>query len=512
MVDRLKSWMVTNPISDLVAQQYGFREGRSTYDALSLITETIREATEDGEFVVAVGIDIQNAFNSISWSAIRTALCRKQFPEYLRRIIDDYLHQRTIEYVTADGSLRSRTVTAGVPQGSILGPLLWNVAFDGILRLDGLYGGRVVCYADDTVVLTTADDSKTAADRATLLVCRVLREIRGLGLNIAANKTEVVLFRPRRSRWRPDVSVRVGDIEVVAEKVMKYLGILLDSRLNFEDHFATVETKVSGAVRSLSRLMPNLRDPGEKKRKLYANIISAMALYGAPIWADALLTSRKNEATLRRVQRSCAIRVATAYRTVSHEAACLLVRTPPYILQAQMYKRLFLHIRALKRSNDWTAEGEREVRRQESLSLREHWLEHIQDCAPPGRRTKLAILPNIEAWMSRKWGSLDFHMVQLLTGHGCFGSYLYRIGRIRSPECWFCHERSDTAEHTLLECPGWNEARMRLVASIGGDLSLSHLIAEITRSREAWTAFAIFASKVMGAKEDCERLRESDDL
>lgn len=157
-------------------------------------------------------------------------------------------------------------MTAGVPQGSILGPLLWHVAFDAISSLDGLYGGRVVCYADDTMILMAVDDPKTASNRANLLICRVLREIGSLGLDIAADKTEAVLFHPRRTRGGPDVSVRVGNVEVVAGKTMKYLGILLDARLNFQDHFIAMENKVSGTVRSLSRLMPNLRGPGEKKR------------------------------------------------------------------------------------------------------------------------------------------------------------------------------------------------------------------------------------------------------
>lgn len=79
LVDRLRSWMAENPVSGLADQQYGFREGRSTYNALSLVTGAIREATDEGDFMMAVSIDIRNAFNSVSWTAIRAALQRKQF-------------------------------------------------------------------------------------------------------------------------------------------------------------------------------------------------------------------------------------------------------------------------------------------------------------------------------------------------------------------------------------------------------------------------------------------------
>lgn len=56
---------------------------------------------------------------------------------------------------------------------------------------------------------------------------------------------------------------------------------------------------------SMSRLMPNLRGFAERKRKLYANVVLSVALYGTPIWADALVASKRNTAVLQRVQRVC---------------------------------------------------------------------------------------------------------------------------------------------------------------------------------------------------------------
>lgn len=119
---------------------------------------------------------------------------------------------------------------------------------------------------------------------------------------------------------------------------IKYLGVTLDSRLSFEPHFQRLELKLTGAARALSRLMPNLRGPNERKRKLFLNVIASMALYGAPIWTDASSSSRRISGCLQRVQRTCAIRIVCAYRSVSFTAACLLARAPPFVLMAQMRK------------------------------------------------------------------------------------------------------------------------------------------------------------------------------
>ncbi|XP_018359719.1 PREDICTED: uncharacterized protein LOC108758968 [Trachymyrmex cornetzi] len=66
---------------------------------------------------------------------------------------------------------------------------------------------------------------------------------------------------------------------------------------------------------------------------------------------------------------------------------------------------------------------------------------------------------DVEAWIGRAHGALTYRVTQVLTGHGVFESYLYRIGRRDTPICPFCRATSDTAAHTLLFCPFWAEQR-----------------------------------------------------
>ncbi|KMQ85989.1 reverse transcriptase [Lasius niger] len=135
--------------------------------------------------------------------------------------------------------------------------------------------------------------------RANSMIDKVIGRIRELGLRVSPAKTEAVLFH---GRTKPSETARItveGET-IIAKSSMKYLCILLDSRLNFWEHFQYMEEKTTRVVRALSGLMPNLRGPGEHKRRLFANVVTSILTYGAPVWSGALEASQKKQAPLKR--------------------------------------------------------------------------------------------------------------------------------------------------------------------------------------------------------------------
>lgn len=76
--------------------------------------------------------------------------------------------------------------------------------------------------------------------------------------------------------------------------------------------------------------------------------------------------------------------------------------------------------------------------------------------AAAGRWT-FELIPEIKTWTSRKYGSLNFYMTQVLTGHGGFNKFRKRIGKADSDRCWYCPENQDSPEHTVLYCKEWQE-------------------------------------------------------
>lgn len=99
----------------------------------------------------------------------------------------------------------------------------------------------------------------------------------------------------------------------------------------------------------------------------------------------------------------------------------------------------------------------------------------------------------------------------MLTGHGCFGKYLCRIGKERTTQYHHCDGDQDSAQHTLEVCPAWTEQRRALVQTIGGGgLSLPEVVSAILRQEENWRAFSSFCEAVISRKEEAERIRRGE--
>lgn len=157
------------------------------------------------------------------------AMTHKNVPEYLINVISSYLHNRQITYTNRNQEFIKCNVNRGVPQGSVLGPLLWNIAFNEILRTELPEQCQVLVYADDTLVAVKRDNIAEAVSCVELASAMLAMEIRRIGLTIAANKTEVTVFVPRRVLRPFPVMTIQGELVKVMD-TMKYLGLYLDSR------------------------------------------------------------------------------------------------------------------------------------------------------------------------------------------------------------------------------------------------------------------------------------------
>ena len=204
--------------------QCGFRPGRSTVDAISEFVAAVHRAEAYSRskrwVVLLVTLDVKNAFNSARWVDILEALERQfRVPEYLMRVLRSYLKDRTLLYDTRDGR-RSVAVTSGVAQGSILGPDLWNASYDGLLRLELPPESRLIGYADDVAALVAGLTVEHAQLRLNVLMRKVGNWMTTHGLNLALEKTEVVILTKKRiQRVRP---INVGEVMVESRPAIKY--------------------------------------------------------------------------------------------------------------------------------------------------------------------------------------------------------------------------------------------------------------------------------------------------
>ncbi|KAL4108057.1 hypothetical protein QTP88_018314 [Uroleucon formosanum] len=224
-------------------------------------------------------------------------------------------------------------VTCGVPQGSVVGPLLWNMRYDRVLRIQLPREVRLVGFADDTLVMVWGKTSDEVEATANSALDAVAAEIAALDLTLATEKTEAVMFK----RKYKDVVPRLvlSQTQVTMKRSIKHLGIIVDDNLNFNEHVDTVARKAQKVMQALGRLMPNVGGPKESKRKLLASVVHSVILYGAPIWGPSLEYSRQRTDKLLTVQRRAMLRCICAYKTTSRVAVNIIVATPPIYLLAK---------------------------------------------------------------------------------------------------------------------------------------------------------------------------------
>lgn len=439
-----------------------------------------KKPLKDRKYYLLILLDIKNAFNSISWKAIKQSLGFYNTPIYLQKIIDDYLTERTI--------ISSKTrleMTAGVPQGSVLGPTLWNIAYNEVFSLDLPEGADLTGYADDLALTIGAQTVTLLEHRANAALRTINTWLKKQSLELAAQKSESVLITNRYKIGNFKIELEGEQIEI--KDAVKYLGVTIDKRLSFTRHIRAATEKASKISNNLNRIMPRTYGAGEGKRKLLAKIAESIISYGAPVWGESLKI-KQNTKNLGKAQRATAIRVSRAYRTVSSEVLMVIGRCIPWDIKSELRQKL--------------RNGEEQCEDFESRCLEIWQHKWSSNNTNKGKWTR-SLIPDIRRWYNRPHGELTFELTQALTGHGCFQSYLFRIGKKLSPTCVHCNEGvEDEARHTIFVCRKFIQERRKLVESINGDFSTENMITKMLENKENWDKISTFIAQLMRIKAE----------
>ena len=334
VVGRLK-WHLLPKMS---ARQYGFMPQRSTEDSLYDLMGHIRGKLRLKKLITVISLDIEGAFDSAWWPAIKVRLKEENCPGNIRKVLSSYLQDRRVE-VRYGGEAHSISTNKGCVQGSIGGPILWNLLLDPLLQGLTERGDYCQAFADDIVLVIDGDTALEVQRQANAALAYVGEWGVKNKLKFAPHKTQAMVVTKKLKFDEPLLSM--GGVGIAMSKDIKILGVTIDSCLTFNKHIANICKKIVSIYGQLSRAAKiSWGLHADVIRVIYTAVIEPVAMYAASAWAPAVgkLGAKKQLAS---IQRGFAQKLCRAYRTVSLNAALLLAGILPLDIRIQEAAALY---------------------------------------------------------------------------------------------------------------------------------------------------------------------------
>lgn len=281
---RLDSYVSNSSL--IPPHQFGFRSHHSTTHQLLRVSEDIINGFERRCHTAAVFLDVSQAFDRVWHDGLLFKLRDFGVPCYLQNIIRSFLEDRTFSVKIGGTLSSSRPIQAGVPQGAILSPLLFNI-YTSDLPLENSV--KTAVFADDTLVYSTHHDIDIAAQNVQESLDNLIDWFVKWRIAINPTKTEAKIFTLRRPTDPQNFEILGEQIPWnPPDQAIKYLGVYLDRRLNWKFH---INRKLNLAYGRLSKLFPilNKKSPLSKKNGilLYKTLLRPLIFYACPVWGTA---------------------------------------------------------------------------------------------------------------------------------------------------------------------------------------------------------------------------------
>ena len=283
-------------------RQFGFKKGSSTETALHKIVHKIEKWIARKGYVLGTFLDIEGAFDNVSFSAISTAINKSPVDQSTAGWITSMVTNRYITISHKNASKRIR-VKRGCPQGGILSPFLWNLIVDDLLKFTmNALPAYLQAFADDLVALAEGKDLDHMRASAQKTINTIERWCKSKGLNISNLKTKVVMFTWRK-KWALPKSIMVEGKPVELSGSTKFLGVTLDSKLNFNEHIRNITKKATMLLMQCKKAVgPTWGMTPKTCRWIYTSVVRPVLSYASVVWVNALNT-QINTKQIEKVQR-----------------------------------------------------------------------------------------------------------------------------------------------------------------------------------------------------------------
>ena len=267
----------------LYKNQFGFRKSYSTGYTLMKITESIKEAVDKQNYACGIFIDLRKAFDTVNHEILLMKLEYYGIRGNLLNWFRSYLTGRQ-QCVCINGTTSSYLdISCGVPQGSVLGPLLFLLYINDLPNISKILD--FFLFADDTNIFYKSKSLATLQKKLNkeLRKLYLWLNINRLSLNI--DKTNFIVFHPYNKPIHERITLLINKKAIKETNFIKYLGVLVDSTLSWNYHINNITKKVSRAIGVMYKLRPYL--PLEIMKNIYYSLIYSHINYGIEAWGYA---------------------------------------------------------------------------------------------------------------------------------------------------------------------------------------------------------------------------------
>lgn len=267
--------------------QFGFRKNHGTIEQIHRLVETIHNAFESKEFCTAAFLDISQAFDKV-WHEGLLYKIKKLLPINFYLFIKSYINDRHFYVQEAGEASTIKNIRAGVPQGSVLGPLLYLLFTADLPRSQNAVIGT---FADDTAVLAVSKDAQKASNALQKYLNTLSVWLREWRIKANESKSTQVTYTLKHATCPP---VQLNQIEIPQKDEALYLGIYLDRKLKWKKHIQTKRKALDIQLRKMKYLIGYRSKLSlENKILIYKCILKPIWTYGIQLWGTASNTNIK---------------------------------------------------------------------------------------------------------------------------------------------------------------------------------------------------------------------------
>ncbi len=260
-------WAVFNQLSLFLAQnnildnnQSAFRSGHSTETALLSVTEALRLARAASKSSVLILLDLSAAFDTVNHQILMSILRKMGISGTALLWFESYLSDRSFRVSWRGEVSKSQLLATGVPQGSVLGPLLFSIYMSSLGSVIQKHGFSYHCYADDTqLYFSFQPDDPTVTARIAACLSDISSWMMDHHLQLNLAKTELLVFSANPSLHH-NFSIQLGSSTITPSRTARNLGVVIDDQLSFTDHIATTARSCRFALYNVRKIRPFLSE------------------------------------------------------------------------------------------------------------------------------------------------------------------------------------------------------------------------------------------------------------